>query len=78
MVAVFDPKDKQMKLFRALSLMFGETAAVYSFLRVSRALAAIAVGLFNLVVVEFFDDFSQVECRAMETSAWETIEGTRS
>ena len=74
-VAVFDPEARKTRLYRALSLMFGETAAVYSFLRVSRALAAIAVKTFNLLVVEFFDDFTQVEGKALEASAWETSEG---
>ena len=55
--------------------MFGETAAVYAFLRVSRALATIAVGLFSLLVVEFFDDFTQVENASLGDSAWKTMEG---
>ena len=40
--------------------MFGETAAVYSFVRLSRAIAHIAAKLLHLVVVEFFDDFTQI------------------
>ena len=74
-VAVLDTDDSKMKLFKATSLMFGETAAVYSFLRISRALAAIAARLFSLVVVEFFDDFSQIESVATAVSAMDTIEG---
>ena len=41
--------------------MFGETAAVYGFIRISRALSAIASRLFYLLVVEYFDDFTQLE-----------------
>ena len=74
-VAVFDPEVGEVKLFRALSLMFGETAAVYAFLRISRALATIMARLFNLMVVEFFDDFSQIEQDELSESAWETLEG---
>jgi hypothetical protein len=49
---------------------------VYAFLRISRALATIAARSFNLLVVEFFDDFTQLECRALEESAFTTLEGT--
>ena len=56
-------------------MMFGETAAVYGFLRISRALAAIAARIFNLMVVEFFDDFTQVENTCLAESALMTMEG---
>ena len=68
-VAVLDPQDEQIKFFKARSLMFGETAAVYGFLRFSRALATLACCLLNVVSVEFFDDFSQIEPRATAESA---------
>ena len=55
--------------------MFGQVAAVYAFLRFSRALSAIASKLFDLVVVEFFDDFTQVEASETSTSAQEALEG---
>ena len=71
-----DPADGRVRLFRALSLMFGETAAVYAFLRISRAMATIAVRTFGLLVVEFFDDFTQVENTVLADSAWATIEGS--
>jgi hypothetical protein len=73
-IAAQDPADGKVKLFRALSLMFGETAAVYGFLRVSRALAAIASNLFGLLVVEFFDDFTQIEAARLCASAQSSIE----
>ena len=41
LIAVKEPGG-DMKLFQALALMFGATAAVHSFLRFSRALSAIA------------------------------------
>ena len=49
--------------------MFGQTAAVYSFLRFSRAISAIAGSLFSLATVEFFDDFTQLEPVATSQSA---------
>eukprot|EP00973_Karenia_brevis_P010996 1488992-Karenia_brevis.AAC.1 len=55
--------------------MFGQTAAVYSFLRFSRALSAIFKKIFLLTVVEFFDDFTQIEPAVLASSAQETIEG---
>ena len=68
-IAAQDPADGKVKLFRAISLMFGETAAVYGFLRISRALGAIASNLFGLLVVEFFDDFTQIEASKLCDSA---------
>ena len=37
-LAVYDPKENRAKLFRQLAVPFGSTKAVYSFLRVARAL----------------------------------------
>ena len=60
--------------FRARSLMFGITAAVYAFLRISRAFAFIAASIFGLTVVEFFDDFTQLEALPLAQSAQDTLE----
>lgn len=65
-------EDGGVSFFEALSLMFGQTAAVYAFLRFSRAIAAIATEVFQLACVEFFDDFTQIE--PLETS--ESAQGT--
>jgi hypothetical protein len=73
-IAAQDPTDGKVKLFRAISLMFGETAAVYGFLRISRALSAIASNLFGLMVVEFFDDFTQIEASKLCDSAMTSME----
>ena len=67
-------KSCQWEFFEALSLMFGESAAVYAFLRFSRALAAIATKLFKLICVEFFDDFTQIEPTCTGDSAEVTFE----
>ena len=74
-IAALDTDSMQMRLYRAFSLMFGQTSAVYAFLRFSRALAAIAARIFSLVVVEFFDDFTQIESAHTAVSAMETMEG---
>ncbi len=70
-----DPSSGIVKLFEAWALMFGETAAVYGFLRISRALSTIASRIFDLMIVEFFDDFTQIENSALTESALETMEG---
>ena len=74
-VAVYDPGQRQTKLFRAISLMFGQTAAVYAFLRISRAISTIGTKLFSLFLVEYFDDFTQVEAEIMGDSAQVSFEG---
>ena len=74
-VAVQCPEDLLVKFFRAKSLMFGQTAAVYGFLRFSRALSALAGEIFKLVTVEFFDDFSQIDPVRSSPSAQFAMEG---
>ena len=73
-IAVWDPVHKQTKLFRALALMFGQTTAVYAFIRLSRAIAALGSNLLSLIFVEYFDDFTQIESVALGNSAQESIE----
>ena len=74
LIAVKDPVANEVRLFETLSLMFGQTAAVYAFLRFSRALSALALKLLWLVSVEFFDDFIQVEPAATAKDAQEKME----
>ena len=50
-------------------------AAVYGFLRFSRAIAVLATSLLSLIVIEFFDDFTQVEPASSAASAQDAIEG---
>ena len=58
-----------MKFYEAFSLMFGQTAAVYAFLRFSRSISALAVHHFGVIAVEFFDDFTQLEPALTSESA---------
>ena len=74
-IAVPDTDQNKVGFFKALSLMFGETAAVYAFLRFSRAISALCCSLLNVVCVEFFDDFSQLEPLATSPSAMVALEG---
>ena len=73
-IAVQPPGGQPVSFFQARSLMFGQTAAVYAFLRFSRAISAIAGKLFSLVTVEFFDDFTQVEPAVTSESAQFALE----
>ena len=59
-IGVMDPTFNEIRLFEAVALMFGASAVVYAFLRFSRALAALALGLFGLVSVSLFDDHTQI------------------
>ena len=63
-----------VEYFEALSLMFGQTAAVYGFLRFSRALSALSSELLLSACVEFFDDFSQIEPVQTSESAHSSFE----
>ena len=67
-------QDGAIEFFEALSLMFGQTAAVYGFLRFSRAISALACGLLHLTCVEFFDDVTQIEPRLTSDSAMKSFE----
>ena len=73
-IGVFNPASGAIELFEALALMFGASAAVYGFLRFSRALAHIALKLLRLVIVEFFDDFTQLELKQLGQSAQDSFE----
>ena len=66
-IAVKNPVAREVQLFETVSMMLGQTAAVYGFLRFSRALATLAAWLFHLVVVEFFDDFSSAKHRVWQS-----------
>ena len=53
--------------------MFGQTAAVYGFNRVSKLLFVVASRLADLVISLFYDDFSQLEYGRLADSARETV-----
>ena len=73
-ISVTNPNTGEAKLFKSLAIMFGETAAVYGFLRLSRALAWLLVNMLLLVVLEFFDDFTQLETSRLSLSTFNSIE----
>eukprot|EP00973_Karenia_brevis_P095366 12426998-Karenia_brevis.AAC.1 len=73
-IAACDPGSGEAKLFTSNTLSFGQTAAVYGFLRFSRAISALARTIFGVSTVEFFDDFTQLEPRATAESAQFALE----
>ena len=68
-------EEGEIGYYDSPTMMFGQTAAVYGFLRFSRALAALALKLVYVANVEFFDDFTQVEPALTSESAHEALEG---
>ena len=74
-ISCVNPTTGKAELFVPSALMFGQTAAVYAFLRFSRALSTIAAKVLKLTTVEFFDDFTQLEPKATSNSAHESFEG---
>ena len=73
-IIALQKRSGAVEYFEALSLMFGQTAAVYGFLRFSRALAALASELLHSTCVEFFDDFTQIEPMQTSESAQSSFE----
>ena len=57
-VATIAPKPEDKCLFVSDTLLFGETAAVYAFNRVSKALVQILVRWLGATATAFFDDFA--------------------
>ena len=56
-VAVWSPDDSSPRIFQMESMPFGATAAVASFLRVSKAIKVIGTTLGLLAWTSFYDDF---------------------
>eukprot|EP00435_Cladocopium_sp_Y103_P049658 s1454_g15.t1 len=60
--------------FESVALPFGAVSAVMAFNRMAHALRIIMAELFYLVNANFFDDFCQLEDKALADSAWTTAE----
>ena len=68
-LAVYDPKENRAKLFRQLAVPFGSTEAVYSFLRVARALWTVVTKGIKVPATNYFDDFVLLCLKNDRTSA---------
>ena len=56
-----NPSTRATGVFVSDTLLFGETASVYGFNRLSRSLKAVMNSFIGLSVVAYFDDFPQIE-----------------
>ena len=68
-LAVYDPTAKAPRYFIAAALMFGSTAAVYGFNRVSRSLWHILAVKLRLLRTVYYDDFPSIEFEETSESA---------
>ena len=67
-VGVLDP-DGEVRYFLSRTLLFGQTAAVYQYNRVSRAIAHIARVWFYLLITNYVDDYPMLEVEGAAESA---------
>ena len=68
-IMVFDPTNDCPKYFISSALMFGSTAAVYAFNRISRSIWHILTHLLSLWMTVYYDDFPMVEPEQTASSA---------
>ena len=73
-LAVWNIEASETEFYESIALPFGSVCAVMAFNRMARALRLILAQLFAIVNTNFFDDFCQLECRALGESAWQTAE----
>ena len=66
-LVAFDPGKQAPAFFLSRSLLFGSTAAVYSFNRIAKLIWTVVVTKFLLVCTQFYDDYPTVE--PLQTSA---------
>ena len=68
---VYDPESNGPRYFISSALMFGSTAAVYAFNRMSRSLWHILTHILMLWTTVYYDDFPMVEmAETAETAEW--------
>ena len=72
-IMVFDPVNGCPKYFISSALMFGSTAAVYAFNRISRSIWHILTHLLSLWMTVYYDDFPMVEPEQTASSAEECM-----
>ena len=72
-IMVYNPAGKSVSYFISSALMFGSTAAVYAFNRVSRSLWHILAHTLSLWLTVYYDDFPILEMAETAESADEGI-----
>ena len=74
-IVVYNLEVGVPSFFSASALMFGSTASVYAFNRLSRSLWRIQTSLFSIWSTVFYDDFPTVETTETAQTALECAEG---
>ena len=74
-IVVFNPALHQPSFFSTSALMFGSTASVYAFNRLSRSLWHIQTSLFAIWSTVFYDDYPTVETEQTSGTARDCAEG---
>ncbi len=74
-IAVYNPTTGGPSFFSTAALMFGSTASVYAFNRLSRSLWHIQTSLFSIWSTVFYDDFPTVEPEQTCSTARACAEG---
>ena len=73
-IVVWNPVEKTPAFFLASALMFGSTAAVYAFNRLSKSLWHLQTCILSIMGTVYFDDFPMLEFQATSASARECSE----
>ena len=68
-IVVWNPIDKVLAFFVTSALMFGSTAAVYAFNRLSKSLWHLQTCLLNIMGTVYYDDFLMLDFKATSDSA---------
>ena len=71
---IYNHQTGRPEIFRSLSLPFGATHSVYSFLRLARMLHAIATRQLALITTNFFDDFILASPESLVDSSAKSLE----
>ena len=74
-ICLIDPSSGVPAFFELWALPFGAAASVLGFNWVTHALTSILVGIFELNVTNFYDDYFMLEPTSLVSSARETMEG---
>ena len=77
-LSLVKPDSGEVAFFEALTLLFGETGAVFGFCRVSRALRELLLRKLLLIIFIYVDDFNQLENEALAPSGERTVQPSSS
>ena len=73
-VCVYNPDKKTVEIYRMLTLPFGASHSVYSFLRLARALFELATKGLMLLTTNFYDDFVLASPDCLQLSSANSME----